>query len=226
MPAERTVRHHSYFELLSATARFQAALTGMTNLHTLEILADITPLKFSTTQVQEAVVGSYLALGWFEYDAPTTLTSNVAPVRFGTIRNATDKYSADGEIVLGQRTVLRGIDDGENVTMWQDGVDAGPRDEDDVWTEAELGYPIAAVTDYYVGWDNSLDLYTQIRLHELWIKADGVLLLRWAPEAEDAGALVDRGEFGRNGSITLAGSAATEDTDWRFGSEIHEEAGI
>ena len=206
-------RHHSYLELLGATSKLSRLLpAGITNGRVIEFMCDFMPTRFSTTQTNEALLGTYLGPAWFEYDAPTTNTAIVAPIRFGTIRNATDKYSGDGEIQLGKRTVVYGKDDMTNVSAWQDGVALGSATSQADWTPAEASQPFAAPAEWFFGHDDSASLYTNLRLYGAWVKVNGTLIMHYLPNDNDSATLPDQSPFANHGTVS-----GTEGTDFRYG---------
>ena len=210
---EGALNNH-YAELLGATAMIsKASPSGMTTGRAIEFMADVMPLGYPTTQAALGFLGTTVRLGWFEMDAPTTNTTRIAPVRFGTIRNAVAKYSGDGSLTLGERTVLYGKDDGSNVTAWQDRVPLGSATAQADWTAAQAAFALTAPTTLYFGHDDVVVKYTAMRLFEAWIKVNGVRVLHYRPKWTMRGGttLTDLSDFGNNG--TLAG---TENTDWRI----------
>lgn len=227
MSVEQSVRHHTYIELLDISARLDSVISASIGaIRTVEVFADITPIGFSTTQVAEAIVGSYGVLGWFEYDAPTTNSTSLAPLRFVSPRNAVYKVSADGEIQLGHRTVLRGLDDGVNVYAWQDGVPLGAATSQADWTTAQAAREITFGSPLYIGYDDSVAKYTRLRLHEFWMKVNGTIIVHWRPESEDAVTIPDLSEYGHDARIGAAAAAGVEGTDYVIRSSLNEEVGL
>ena len=204
-------------ELIGATARIASPTppVGVTNARTVEFFADFMPLKFSTTQPNCALLGTYVGGYWFEYDAPTTNSTNVAPLRFGSVRNSVDKYSGDGEITLGKRTRVMGKDDGTNVYAWQDGQALGVATSQAAWSAAEVAYSLAIPSPIYFGYDSVSVLYTAMRIYEVWIKLNGVLVLHYRPTQDDmngaATTLADLSGLANTGTPT-----GTLNTDYRW----------
>lgn len=206
-------RHHSYLELYGSTAKVSRAISAsLVNARSVEFLCDFTPLKFSTTQDFEALLGTYLGFAWFEYDAPTTNTDIVAPIRFGVLRNSADKYSGDGEITIGKRTVVYGKDDQANVYAWQDGTPLGSATGQADWTAVEASYPLDQTNTFYLGHDDSVNLYTAMRIYEAWVKVNGSLILHYRPTVNDTTSLTDYSPLGNTGTVS-----GTQNTDFRYG---------
>ena len=205
--------NNTYLELFGATAQLASPIptAGLDNARTLEFMVDVMPTKFSTTQANLAFMGTYLACGWFEMDSPTTNTTDVAPVRFGVVRNAVDKYSGDGQVRLGRRTVLYGIDNGTNIFAWQDGTALGSATSQADWTAAQKARSIDIAAPFYFGFDDTVSKYTGLRIYELWIRVSGKTVLHYRPKLDMRGGTTirDLSTFSNNGTVS-----GTENTDW------------
>lgn len=210
--------NNHYVELYGTSAKVScAAPSGMNDGRTIEMFADVTPTGYSTTQTNEALIGTYLGTGWFEYDAPTTNSTDLAPVRFGTLRNTADKYSAVGSLKLGQRTTLYGLDNGTNVYLWQDDDALGKLAGQADWTAAQRR-AFTVPSTMYVGHDDGVNLYTHMLLHEFWIKQNGILVLHWRPklhmDVSGTITLEDLSPFGNNGTAGASGAEARIRRSW------------
>ena len=201
-------RNNAYLDLYGASARVvAAALAGATRGHRLEMFADFSMMAFDSGGADLlAFLGTYLGMGWFEYDAPAANTDSTAPVRFGIYRGSTDKYSGDGTITLGRRHALYGVDDQTNVMAWLDGTALGSATSQADWTPAQAARALAFTGDFYAGYDDSQNEYTPLRLYEFWVKLDGTVILHWRPKVDMVAAdtsitLVDLSPLGNDGEL-------------------------
>lgn len=214
-----TPLNDTYIELLSATARLtKASWVGAERARTVEFMVDVMPTAYLTATDHKAFAGSNLVLGWWEYDGPVLNATKSAPVRFGSVRNSVDKYSGDGTLSLGVRTVLYGKDDGTNVYGWQDGTALGSATSQADWTTAEAGYPITNTGDLFFGFDTTLTEYTGMRLYEAMIRVNGKVVFHLRPRIGDTDPFPDLSEFGND--LTASG---TLDTDYRLKTAWNRE---
>jgi hypothetical protein len=207
---------NNYFlDLFGATARVsKTPLVGWNNARTMEFFADFMPLAFdSPSTTNMATIGTTHAGGWFECDTPAAATTTVAPIRFASARNGVYKYSGDGEVELGKRTILYGKDDGVNVTAYQGVTNLASATAQADWTAAQAAIAIDIPTTFDIAYDSVQVAFTSMRLYEAWVKINGIVVIHYRPKPYMASAseLDDLSGYGNEGTI-----AGVKDTDWRI----------
>lgn len=215
----------AYVELLGASRLEKATVAGFLYGNKIEMMMDFMVTNFgSGAQANLAIGGDYLNPAWFEMDAPATNTAITAPVRFGVLRGAVDKYSGDGTITLGRRHVLYGVDDQSNVYGWLDDAALGAATSQAAWTAAQAAINITSPGPIYFGYDSSVSRYTRIRIYEAWVKLNGAVVLHVTPRIGETTTITDRSDFGND--LTVTGTAGTDSllrSSWNksraFGSE-------
>lgn len=206
-------RHREYLEILTETFRAsKASPVGDGLAHTMEMMLDVMVTRYVTSQsLNVFLAGSESALGWFSHDTPALNASREAPVRFGAERGAATKYSGDGTITLGERTVLYGRDNGTNVFAWQDGTALGSAASQADWTAAQAAVPFTQASTIAFGYDSGLAEPTYLRLYEFWMKLNGKMIYHFKPRLTDSGGTTMPDLSEMDNDLTITG---VEDSAW------------
>ena len=195
-------RNDQYLELLGTdTLVTLTAPNGQYRAYTMEMMVDVMLTEVITTNTLAVpIIGDDDGLGWFEADTPAVTADREMPVRFSSKRGATTKKSGDGTLVLGERTVLFGKDNGTNVYAWQDGVALGKLTAQADWTATQAADAILVLTTFGFGTG------AKLRLYEFWLKLNGTVIIHWKPKAEmmdlATPRLVDASAFSNDGLLS------------------------
>lgn len=156
------------------------------------------------------------AVGWRFLYTDASATTLVTAGKFTTTRSATSK-TATNAFTMGKRVILMGKDDGATVKSYASGT-AGATTAS--WTTAQGAARLTTDTNpFRLGYDGTT--YTQLRLHELWVRVNGIVCCHIRPKKLYAGSLVVPDLSGYGNDLSISG---TEGTNFRFGSIWNEEA--
>lgn len=216
----------AYVQTISPTAWFYCpTVKGMADARSLETMLDVTVLAASDADVADVQVygvtaGSFL----WTVDIPAVGTANAWDGELDVTRNAATIGAAGIGCELGKRTRLYLRDNGSTVIGSQDGdvTQSGPQS----WSAAQASYPIVAFDSIFLGKMPATTYYVRLRLHEAWIKVNGILVAHWVPTTANGGVIKDHTPFGNDLSVVLGAGAATatEGTDFVVGSSWSEES--
>lgn len=180
----------------------------------IEAQLDVTVLGTGQTGVV-GIIFFGKAVGWRFLYTDASATTLVTAGSFVTTRSATTK-TATNSFTQGKRVVLLGKDDGATVKSYASGT-AGATTA--TWTTAQGAAKLTTdANPFRVGYDGTN--YTQLRLHELWVRINGVVCCHIRPKRLYAGTTTIPDLSGNGNDLTISG---TEGTNFRFGSVWNEE---
>lgn len=213
--------NNCYLDLFGATASASiSALKGMENPRTVEVMVDLMLTKTVAGTNDVLLLGKTGAGWWFDYD---TQAAGVSPTKSGltfhVTRNATVLATTNESPTLGRRLTIWARDDQSTVKAYSNGsVGATTK----TYTAAEASYAITTDTNpLTLGVSGSN--YTSLRLYELGIRVNGIVVCRirprlWMQSGPTPTTVPDLSGFGND--LTISG---TLNTDFRFASAWSKE---
>lgn len=181
-----------------------------------EMMMDVTPLSPASSPATDIVIaGKANGIGPHFRLSNTLATTLVGVATFDSTRLATT-IESEAAMTWGERMVLYGVDDAETVEGYVNGEN---QTTDGEWTAAQGADVITTDTNpFYLGYNGAAVTY--LRLHEFWLKVNGVVCVHLRPKIlyRGTGAVPDLSGFGNH--MTISG---TEDANYRFGSSWNEQ---